>query len=118
MFSNYYLVCSFIEPKEVGYQFTRPEWPLHATVIPWFNLRTDQTELVAILQRELLDFQPFMARVKAQDNTRYIPNRGVSLLDTESWQLLQKSLFGPIALHAGTFITRVFNGISYRPHVT
>jgi len=53
------LVCAFVEPQQVGKQFTK--WLLHVTIVPWFRLTDPSDSIVHGLELALRTGAPFEA---------------------------------------------------------
>jgi hypothetical protein len=118
------LVCAFVEPQKVyvGQEFDRKDWPLHVTVVPWARREAPASEMVASLRETAHGIQPFEAAVNGQDHVRFVPSRGVNLLEGEPWKNLYDTFLPAVDQHANTRLARVYSGQSlpkgYRPHIT
>ncbi len=112
-----HLVCAFVEPQAVGERFAATQWPLHATVVPWFHLKTSRGEFTSSLQERLANSAPFIAHVGFQGHSR-LGARKVSLLEPDQWQDLHEAVLNVVSSHAGTLATKLFIGPQYIPHVT
>lgn len=107
------LICAFVEPQETGSQFK--EWPLHATVMPWFRTPLKSQALVERLEEALTDEQPFPAGVGAQKSFAVVK---VNLLPPGQWQSLHDKVLGVINENARNTAPLRFVGKNYKPHVT
>lgn len=117
MHTDVRLVCAFVSSQEVGERFKFTDWPLHATVVPWFRLKAPEEQFNSSLQETLTNQPAFTAHVSSQQRTRY-GSRRVTLLERNEWQSLHEAVFSVVAQHAGVIATKLFIGTYYRPHVT
>lgn len=53
------LICAFVEPQIVGFQFK--SWPLHVTVMPWFRLDGTSQAVAGGLSQAFKAIEPFEA---------------------------------------------------------
>lgn len=111
------LVCAFVEPQLLGKKFKLTDWPLHVTIVPWFQLKGSESELNNDMQAVLMRQQAFTAHVDTQSHTRF-NSRKVSLLRQSQWQDLHEKVLEVVARHAGVVATKLYIGLYYRPHVT
>ena len=78
MLSGDRLVCTFVEPQEVGVQFEK--WLLHVTIVPWFRL-DDSSEVIARgLEKALVSIWPFEATVAGETMMGSGKNRPAMLI--------------------------------------
>jgi 2'-5' RNA ligase len=72
------LVCAFVEPQEVGGQFT--DWLLHVTIVPWFRLDEPSKQIATGLEKALTSIEYFEA--EAAEIVKFGPkkNRPARLL--------------------------------------
>lgn len=73
------LVCAFVEPQEVGRQFT--DWLLHVTIVPWFRLPDLSAQIAAGLAKALTPIQPFEASAGGMVKFGPKKNRPARLLE-------------------------------------
>jgi 2'-5' RNA ligase len=110
------LVC-MVEPVEVGYKFERSAWPLHITLVPWFEI-TDQSwftsglaSLVSALKPihlTLGDKELFGSRGNVPVNV-VDPNKDLTKLHGELFRLVKEG---------GSLQSDRFVGNRYRAHVS
>lgn len=52
------LVCAFVEPLTLGYEFR--QWLLHVTIVPWFRLGSSSEHICEGLSKSLQPIVPFV----------------------------------------------------------
>jgi 2'-5' RNA ligase len=67
------LVCVFVEPQHEGFQFK--DWLLHVTIVPWFRLDMDSSNIVNELEAGLQEIKPFTVAM-GRENIRFGHQRG------------------------------------------
>jgi 2'-5' RNA ligase len=79
MLPNDRLICVFMEPHDVGLQFSR--WLLHVTIVPWFRLNETSEVIANGLEKSLYDIEPFEAKVVGQEMFGPRKNRPAMLIE-------------------------------------
>ena len=80
------LVCAFIPPKSLGFNFK--DWPLHITIVPWFRSEISTEELAHKLRLDLSKFDPIVVVMGESTNFGYNKNKEVNLVSLPS-ELMQ-----------------------------
>jgi hypothetical protein len=107
------LICAFPEPKKVGETFTR--WPLHVTIIPWFQVTADEAEFERLLQEQLGEIPAFGAKVRYP---RKFGFRQANVLLKNQWQPIHDAALACVSQAAKSTVRFRFVGRWYSPHVT
>jgi len=76
------LICAFIENRPNGDTFM--EWPLHATIVPWFRLDMATSELATKIMQKLSAIEPFMVTVGGEAGFGHRGRKVVNLIETPS----------------------------------
>jgi 2'-5' RNA ligase len=111
------LICVFVTPQTVGSCFK--QWPLHITIVPWFRLKTDSSQISDGLQKSLSPFGAFEVRVG--EKTRFGPkrNRPAHLLEPGAFPELERRVRSYLHKKRAWLVdetTKVRR--AYRPHIT
>jgi len=115
--SQKYIVVSFLEPLENGFNFSCKEWPLHITLLPNFTIKGSLNELINKLGELASIVSAF--DVEVGNNERFGPNGEVlvSLIKpNENILSLHNVLVDVAKLYV--FDTPQYIGDGYRPHAT
>ena len=107
-----YILCGFVTPVKVGDQFS--DWPLHVTVVPWFQFKVPLGNLLDALHALVL---PHVFTAMVGDNTTF-GNFSVSILEATPWLPLHDQLLN-FTQRLGTHTApHNYIGPNYTPHVT
>lgn len=114
-----YTIISPFAPLSPGDSF-ESEWPLHVTLLTWFDLPKGKIEYVknalALLQSELR-----VIRIKGAALEQFGPDLNIPvrlLADQTELQALQDKLLHTVTAFGGTVWNHAFVGVGYRAHVT
>ena len=115
-----FLIVNFVhKTPEDGFLFDGSSWPLHMTLVPPFSVPTDTIEVLAEIERNLTNFQPFSTSVGADaafGRRRTVP---VSLINsTPQLQRLHEMLLKSVTELGGEVVTPIYSGKGYKSHVT
>ena len=107
------LICAFITPLEVGRTFR--QWPLHATIVPWLEVRVPQEKFERLLKQQLQKLAPFKSIVRGQTRFGF---RTVNLLLKSQWKSLHAHVLTVVRRSTRNKTPFRFVGKLYTPHVT
>lgn len=114
-YSQKYALVSFIEPVEVGTEFTMASWPLHMTLADIFAIEMN-SEIKQKLSELLLN-QPDITLSTGDDAT--LGTTDVSLINTtDELQSFHSSIVNLLELHGVKFNNPEFTKTGFIPHVT
>jgi len=110
-----YIVVAALRPLKVGEQFIG--WPLHATIVPWFDSE-DQSTAIASFKQANTSLGTVEARITADDY--FGPRRNVLVhrLDASELYDIHNRLLDEIEKRGGDCPFPHYTRKHYRPHIT
>jgi hypothetical protein len=108
-----YMLAILLEQKGTDEEFGR--WPLHITLVPWFQLQKPLGELQEALTSELSTRQSFNVTVGPKKQWGV---HTVHLIDSTALHSLHNNLLGVVKDHAKLTAPLRFTGKLYQPHIT
>lgn len=108
-----YMLAVLLEQKAPGEEFGR--WPLHITLVPWFQLKGSIEKLTQDIQSAVSSFQAFAAKVGPR---KQWGTHTVHLIDDPVVHELHKRLLEVVKKHGKLTAPIRLTGKQYRPHIT
>lgn len=111
------LVCALIEQKPVGYRFK--QWPLHITIVPWFRLAAESSQIATGLKQSLVGSKAFRATVGKKDQFGYKKRKQVNLVVAPELMRLEGQTRRFLHSHKAWVVDEADKTRrSFRPHIT
>jgi 2'-5' RNA ligase len=109
-----FVIVNMLEPIGIGTRFAM--WPLHMTLLPWFNAPDVETVKQQI-ELALSDFQPFEVEVGQREHFGQRKLPVMLIKNTPKLQALHETLLKVINVNGWDLPGR-YTGEHFKPHVT
>ena len=115
------ILVTMAEQVEQGYTFERKrqEWPLHVTLVPWFETDANKNDVIKRLTNTVRTLNAFDAVIGAEDN--FGPNGDVRVnvvSDPHHFSFLHNVVVAALDELAPKYISEIYMRENYKPHVT
>ncbi|HEX8227250.1 MAG TPA: 2'-5' RNA ligase family protein [Candidatus Saccharimonadales bacterium] len=111
------IVVHFVEQQLEGWTFKRGHWPLHLTLVPWFQA-ADEEAVVRSLERVSSDLEPLLLAVGGKELFGKNRNVPVNVIKNQApAQALHELLVATLSEADTSFDGDTFMGQKYRAHV-
>ncbi|MBI3624166.1 2'-5' RNA ligase family protein [Candidatus Saccharibacteria bacterium] len=107
------MLAVLLEQKQRGETFAR--WPLHITLVSWFQLQKPLPQLVDAVQQAAMTHQVFHVVVGPAKQWRH---HQVHLIESKTLESLHQSLLGIVKRHAQFMNQPMAVGPDFTPHIT
>lgn len=112
------LISSF-ERLNNGDSFEGNNWPLHVTLLTWFDVPTDFDGFIAALSELQHRLQPI--RIKGGEKALFGPDENIPVRligDVNNLRVIQEKILAVVSSFGCHVWNESFVGAGYRPHVT
>ena len=111
------LICAFVSKQLAGYIFK--DWPMHITIVPWFRLDINSTQLAGQLQGQYAAIDAFSVSVLDEAQFGYKKRKMINLVGAPELMRLETQTRHLLHGYKAWVVDEADNSSKdFRPHVT